>query len=81
MTRFYNFDTLKIICAIFIVFLHVHTPFQEYILPLTRCAVSCFFIISGFLIYSDDKLYFEKRLKRGIKRMLGILFGVQLCIW
>lgn len=73
MKRLYNFDSLKMVCAILIVFLHVHTPYQEYILPLTRCAVPCFFIISGFLIYSDDKTYFEKRLKRGIKRITGIL--------
>ena len=32
-----------------------------------------FFMISGFLIYSEDKTYFEKRLKRGIKRITGIL--------
>lgn len=73
MKRLYNFDSLKMVCAILIVFLHVHTPYQEYILPLTRCAVPCFFIISGFLIYSDDKIYFEKRLRRGIKRIIGIL--------
>lgn len=73
MRRLYNFDSLKMVCAILIIFLHVHTPYQEYILPLTRCAVPCFFIISGFLIYSDDKINFENRLKRGIKRIIGIL--------
>lgn len=73
MRRLYNFDSLKMVCAILIIFLHVHTPYQEYIQPLTRCAVPCFFIISGFLIYSDDKINFENRLKRGIKRIIGIL--------
>lgn len=73
MKRLYNFDSLKMVCAILIIFLHIHTPYQEYILPLTRCAVPCFFMISGFLIYSEDKTYFEKRLKRGIKRITGIL--------
>lgn len=73
MNRLHNFDSLKMVCAILIIFLHVHTPYQEYILPLTRCAVPCFFIISGFLIYSDDKNNFEKRLKRGSKRIIGIL--------
>lgn len=73
MKRLYNFDSLKMVCAILIIFLHVHTPYQEYILPLTRCAVPCFFMISGFLIYSEDKTYFEKRLKRGLKRIIGIL--------
>lgn len=73
MNRLYNFDSLKMVCAILIVFLHVHTPYQEYILPLTRCAVPCFFIISGYLIYSNDKINFERRLERGIKRIIGIL--------
>lgn len=73
MKRLYNFDSLKMVCAILIVFLHVHTPYQEYILPLTRCAVPCFFIISGYLIYSNDKINFERRLERGIKRIIGIL--------
>lgn len=72
MKRLYNFDSLKMVCAILIIFLHVHTPYQEYILPLTRCAVPCFFIISGFLIYSDDKINFENRLKRGVRRIIGI---------
>lgn len=73
MKRLYNFDILKMVCAILIVFLHVYTPYQEYILPLTRCAVPCFLIISGFLIYSDNKTDFERRLKRGIKRIISIL--------
>lgn len=73
MKRLYNFDSLKMLCAILVIFLHVHTPYQEYILPLTRCAVPCFFIISGFLIYSYDKNKFEERLERGIKRIIVIL--------
>lgn len=73
MKRLYNLDSLKMVCAILVVFLHVYTPWQEYILPLTRCAVPCFFIISGSLIYSSDKINFEGHLKRGIKRVFGIL--------
>lgn len=72
MKRLYNFDILKMVCAILIVFLHVYTPYQEYILPLTRCAVPCFLIISGFLIYSDNITKLEERLKRGIKRIISI---------
>ena len=56
MKRLYSFDSLKMVCAILIIFLHVYTPYQKYILPLTRCAVPCFFMISGFLIYSDTLL-------------------------
>lgn len=73
MQRCYNLDSLKFLCAVLIVFLHTYTPYQECILPLTRCAVPCFFIVSGYLMYSADRLHFAERLRRGVKRMLRIL--------
>ena len=59
MKRLYNIDSLKFLCAVLVIFLHVRTPYQEYILPLTRCAVPCFFMISGYLIFTNDKLKLE----------------------
>lgn len=73
MKRLYNIDSLKFLCAVLVIFLHVRTPYQEYILPLTRCAVPCFFMISGYLIFTNDKLKLEGYLRRGIKKMLQIL--------
>lgn len=73
MRRLYNIDSLKFLCAVLVIFLHVHTPYQEYILPLTRCAVPCFLIISGYLIFTNDKLKLEGHLRRGIKKMVQIL--------
>lgn len=73
MKRLHNIDSLKFLCAVLVIFLHVHTPYQEYILPLTRCAVPCFLIISGYLIYSDDRMKLEGHLKKGICRMFQIL--------
>lgn len=73
MKRFYNIDSLKFLCAVLVIFLHVHTPYQEYILPLTRCAVPCFFIISGYLIFTEDKQKLEVKLKRSIKKIFQIL--------
>ena len=72
MKRIYNIDVLKFLLAVLVVFLHVHTPYQEYIQPLTRCAVPCFFIISGYLIFADDKLKFENKLKSGIIKIFRI---------
>ena len=73
MKRLYNIDSLKFLCAVLVIFLHVRTPYQEYILPLTRCAVPCFFMISGYLIFTNDKLKLEGHLRRGIKKMVQIL--------
>ena len=73
MKRLYNIDSLKFLCAVLVVFLHVRAHYQEYILPLTRCAVPCFFIISGYLVFSDEILKMEGHLKRSIKKILWIL--------
>ena len=73
MRRLHNIDSLKFLCAVLVIFLHVHTPYQEYILPLTRCAVPCFLIISGYLIYTEDKTRLEGHLKRSIGKIFQIL--------
>ena len=73
MKRLYNIDSLKFQCAVLVIFLHVHTPYQEYILPLTRCAVPCFFVISGYLIFTEDKMKLEAHLKRSVTKMFKIL--------
>ena len=72
MKRLHNIDSLKFLCAVLVIFLHVRTPYQEYILPLTRCAVPCFLIISGYLIYSVDRMKLESHLKRSMGKMFRI---------
>ena len=37
--RNYSFDVLKLFLALLVVFIHIHVPWREVILPLTRCAV------------------------------------------
>lgn len=70
--RNYSIDCLKFLCAVMIVFLHVNTPYQEFILPITRCAVPIFLMISGYFLYSDEgKMAY--RLVHAIKRIIGIL--------
>lgn len=73
MKRLSNIDLLKLLCAVLVIFLHVYTPYQTHILPLTRCAVPCFFIISGYLIFTKDRMGFDEHLKRGISKMFQIL--------
>lgn len=56
--RNYSIDTLKLICAIFVIFIHTPQPevWSKYITPLMRCAVPIFFMISGYFSYGKKNL-------------------------
>ena len=69
--RNYSLDVLKFLCSVVVVFLHVQTPLHTAYVPLTRFAVPCFFILSGYFLMGDNM---EKRMKRGCKRMMRIIF-------
>lgn len=70
--RNYSIDVLKFVCAVLVVVLHTDFEFHDVILPLTRCAVPCFLMISGFLLYSVKGIGNE-RLKRNIKYVFHCL--------
>lgn len=70
--RNYSIDVLKFVCAALIVILHTNFQWHEVVLPLTRCAVPCFLMISGFLLYSGNGIGRE-RLLRNIKHIVHIL--------
>ena len=56
--RNYSFDTLKLICAMFVIFIHTPQPeiLENYITPLVCCAVPIFFMISGYFTYGRKDL-------------------------
>lgn len=68
--RNHSLDTLKFICAVLVVMLHVKTPWQHYYLPITRCAVPVFFIISGYFLMGEGMI---NRMWKGSRRILVIL--------
>lgn len=68
--RNHSLDTLKFICAVLVVMLHVKTPWQHYYLPVTRCAVPVFFIISGYFLMGEGMI---SRMWKGSRRILVIL--------
>lgn len=76
--RNYSIDILKFVCAILVVFLHTDWEWHDAILPLTRCAVPCFLIISGFLLYTKDVGIGQKRLKRNVKHIFHIILWSSL---
>lgn len=68
--RNHSIDTLKFVCAVLIVFLHVPTRWYSYYLPITRCAVPCFFIISGYFLMGENM---RQRMWKGCGKMVSII--------
>ena len=72
--RCYSLDVLKFVCAILVVILHTNFKYHDAFLPITRCAVPCFLLISGFFLYSDEKTAIgQERLVRNIKHIFHIM--------
>ncbi|MBR6131129.1 MAG: acyltransferase [Bacteroidales bacterium] len=78
--RNYSIDILKFFCACLIVFIHtIDWQFYQEFLPLTRCAVPCFFIISGYLLFDKEQgRIIPERLKRNIIHIGKILLWTTL---
>lgn len=71
--RFGNIDCLKTLCAVLVVFIHVPCKWAELFIPITRCAVPVFFMISGYFLYNEDESVFYYRIKRSIPKILFII--------
>ena len=65
--RNHSIDLLKAICAFLVIVIHINWIYQynTSILSLTRCAVPCFFMISGYF-------YVQGGGRRNIKHLLKI---------
>ena len=53
--RNHSIDTLKLICALLVVFIHCSYPYKAYILPITDVAVPLFFCISGYFVCGAER--------------------------
>ena len=69
--RNFSLDVLKCICAILVVFLHSDWKYRDALLPLARCAVPCFFMISGYLLY-DREGEITSKVKYSLKKIFRI---------
>ena len=48
--RNHSIDSLKLFCALLVVFIHCKYPYKEDVLPITDVAVPLFFCISGYFV-------------------------------
>ena len=65
MERNHLVDSLKLMCALLVVFIHCEYPYKTSILPITEVAVPLFFALSGYFIYGTES--WRKRIFRFIK--------------
>ena len=80
MERNHSLDILKFILAYEVVMLHCCQAPYIIVRPIVDSAVPCFFMISGYLIYSEIVDYYRDKLKRGIiKIALILLWSSLLC--
>ena len=66
---------LKAICAFLVVIIHFPMKYGYYFYPIVRIAVPCFFMISGYFLYSDNREKLMSNLKRALRKTL------QVTIW
>ena len=73
--RNYSIDILKFVAAVMVVIVHANDWVgHQVLMPLARSAVPCFFMISGYLLYSRGGIGRE-RLVRNV-RHIGVM-----CAW
>ena len=62
MERNHLIDSLKLFCALLVVFIHCEYPYRLAVLPITDIAVPLFFALSGFFIFGSKHTW--KRIGR-----------------
>lgn len=67
--RNHSIDSLKLLCALLVVFIHCKYPYKDSVLPITDVAVPLFFSISGYFVFGA---------KRSLSRINRI---VQIFVW
>lgn len=74
VSRNHSLDVLKFVCAFLVVVIHTSCcVWHDAVLPITRCAVPCFFMISGYCLWSEEGIN-RDRLVKSMKRIIYILF-------
>lgn len=68
-----SIDSLKCLCMFLIIFLHCTDERNNWLVPLFRCAVPCFFMISGFLLYYSSEQTHKIRIRKNLLRVGKLL--------
>jgi len=66
INRNYAIDSLRLICAFFVVFLHCNYKSNNVFIVITRTAVPIFFMISGYFLFQRTTFDFIEKSKKNI---------------
>lgn len=69
---------LKAICAFLVVVIHFPMKYGYYFYPIVRIAVPCFFMISGYFLYNDNREKMISNLKRALSKTLHVTITAYL---
>ncbi len=68
-----NIDCLRAVCAVLVACNHVGFYGNALFEPLFRCGVPCFFMISGYFLYTPDTVQLGERVTRSLRKIAIIL--------
>ncbi len=74
-TQIDSLYALKALCALFVVAIHTPLLGKPYIREILDVAVPCFFMISGFFLYTGNKVRERDKAKKWLKKVL-IIYAV-----
>lgn len=80
MERNHAIDLLKFTCAIHVVFLHTKSAYHDALTPITRCAVPCFLMISGYLLFNGYNIGKERLKKNTINILKQTIWSTLLFV-
>lgn len=80
MKRFHSIDGMKTIAAFLVICIHIPFPglLGEIITPIARIAVPFFFMVSGFLLWSDIRNILQEKVISSIKNILWLIVVANL---
>ncbi len=67
---------IKFLAACLII--HIHIPSINILLPISRIAVPCFFMISGFFLYDEEHFINTIKVRKVIKKILRLTIKIHI---
>lgn len=77
-----NIDLARFFFALLVVVIHVPCFGREYILPIARCAVPFFYMVTGYFLYSkcDTELQRKSRIRKTFSKWLRLWGKYTFCL-
>ena len=70
--RNYALDFARFVMAFLVVVIHVTCFWGDYLMPIARCAVPFFYIVSGYFLWKDSEEDFRSSCMRNAKKWLKL---------